>query len=57
MKKETTQGRGGARPNCGRKPIADKKQNVTVFIPASVIKKNGGIEKLKTKILKTYVHV
>lgn len=57
MKKETTDGRGGARPNCGRKPIADKKQNVTVFIPASVIKKNGGIEKLKTKILKTYVHV
>jgi hypothetical protein len=34
----------------GRKPISDKKQPVTVFIPASAIKKHGGKEKVKEKI-------
>jgi hypothetical protein len=54
MKKEKAQkkeNRGGARPNCGRKPIEDKKFPVTVFIQESKIKKHGGKEKLKTKLI------
>jgi len=38
----------------GRKPLSDKKQRVVVFIKSSVIKSNGGIEKLKASISKSY---
>lgn len=41
---------GGKRHNSGRKPIADKKQTVTVYILTSVIEKAGGIDKLKELI-------
>lgn len=51
LKKEN---RGGARANCGRKPVKDKKQPVTVFIEGSKIKKHGGAEKLKTKIINQF---
>jgi hypothetical protein len=49
---ETTKtARGGARKNSGRKPVADKKQPVTLFIPKSVIERHGGADKLKTALL------
>lgn len=50
-KKEKKENRGGARANCGRKPIEDKKFPVTVFIQLSKIKKHGGKENLKEKLI------
>jgi hypothetical protein len=31
----------------GRKPVADKKKMVTVYLKESIIKKNGGLQELK----------
>ena len=50
MDKKTTETRGGARANSGRKPVADKKIPVTIFIPASKVVKYGGAELLKQKL-------
>lgn len=52
MEKEKKENRGGARANCGRKPVADKKIPVTLFIQESKVKKMGGKEKLKQKLTK-----
>ena len=41
---------GGKRKNVGRKPVADKKQQVCLYIKASEIKKLGGLEAIKAKI-------
>lgn len=49
---EKKENRGGARANCGRKPIADKKKAVTIFIPESKILKHGGSASLKEKLTK-----
>lgn len=49
MKKET---RGGARPNSGRKPIADKKMQLFVYVRQSKIDLHGGADKLKQKLHK-----
>lgn len=49
MKKSDTNPKGA-----GRKKIADKKKRVVVFIRESVIKSNGGIEKLKSSITKSF---
>jgi len=46
MKQET---RGGARPNCGRKPLQDKKQLLPIYIETSVINKLGGKKEAKLK--------
>ena len=46
--KKTT--KGGRRSNSGRKPIADKKMQVWLFIRQSVIEKHGGKDALKLKI-------
>jgi len=52
MKKtKKTENRGGARAGCGRKPVADKKFPVTLFIPQSKIEKMGGKEILKQKLI------
>lgn len=43
---------GGARSNSGRKPVSDKKEQVTLYIPASHIAKHGGMDLLKIKLEK-----
>lgn len=52
QKEQKKENRGGARANSGRKPLADKKFPITVFIEESKIKKLGGKEKLKQKLIK-----
>ena len=49
---EKTENRGGARLNCGRKPVTDKKQQISLFVQGSKIKKHGGVDKLKDKLYK-----
>ena len=49
IKKEN---RGGARANCGRKPLLDKKIPITMYIPKSVIEKYGGTDRVKDKLIK-----
>jgi hypothetical protein len=49
MKKET---RGGARANSGRKPITDKKMQLSIYLRKSKIDLNGGSEAIKEKIYK-----
>ena len=49
MKKET---RGGQRPNSGRKPIKDKKKQISIYPRESKIELIGGPEKIKEKIYK-----
>lgn len=43
---------GGARANCGRKPIADKKIQLYVFVRQSKIDKLGGKEATLFKLNK-----
>ena len=43
---------GGKRKNSGRKPVADKKQQVCLYIKQSKIKKLGGLDAIKNKIYK-----
>jgi len=45
---------GGKRKKAGRKPIADKKQTVTIYIRSSVIESAGGIDALKEIIYNTF---
>jgi hypothetical protein len=47
MKKET---RGGKRSNSGRKPVKDKKTQLSVYIRQSTIDLNGGAEEIKKQI-------
>ena len=42
--------------NAGRKPVTDKKLQVSLYIPASQIKKFGDIEELK-KALYEFVYL
>lgn len=44
--------RGGARPGSGRKPLADKKKAVTIYVAESKINKTGGMETFKEKLTK-----
>ena len=34
----------------GRKPISDKKQQLTIYVKESAIKKHGGLDKAKQKV-------
>ena len=49
---KTTQ--GGKRKNAGRKPVADKKVQVSFYIEGSKIQKLGGLDAFKEKII-TYI--
>ena len=40
---------GGARQRAGRKPVADPKQIVTIYVEQSIIDANGGMEEAKTE--------
>jgi hypothetical protein len=42
---------GGKRKNAGRKPVLDKKVQVSFYIEASKIEKFGGLEEFKAKII------
>lgn len=42
---------GGNRKNSGRKPVFDKKVQVSFYIKQSKIESVGGIEKFKDKVL------
>jgi hypothetical protein len=41
---------GGKRKASGRKPVTDKKVQVSLYIPTSQIEKFGGIEKFKADL-------
>lgn len=48
----TPKTKGGARPNCGRKPLSDKKVQLYVFVRQSKIDKLGGKEATLKKLNK-----
>lgn len=39
--------RGGPRPGSGRKPSADPKKGIWIYVPSSQVEKVGGIEPAK----------
>lgn len=41
---------GGARRRSGRKPAADPKKIITVYVEQSIVAANGGIDKVKIDI-------
>ena len=41
---------GGKRSNSGRKPVSDKKVQVSFYIEQSKIKKFGGLDSIKEKM-------
>ncbi len=43
---------GGKRSNSGRKPVSDKKIQVSFYIEGSKIKKLGGLDAFKEKVIK-----
>jgi hypothetical protein len=43
---------GGKRKNSGRKPVSDKKVQVSFYIKQSKIDSVGGIDKFKEKVLR-----
>lgn len=43
--------RGGKRAGAGRKPITDKKRQITLYIKQSTIELNGGITQVKKTLL------
>lgn len=40
---------GGARQRAGRKPVADPKQTVTIYVEQSIIDANNGIDEVKSE--------
>ena len=51
MMKKSRPTRGGKRVNSGRKKLPEIKEPVTIYIYPSVIKKNGGRDKTRAKLL------
>ena len=47
MKKQT---QGGKRSNAGRKPVADPKKGITIYVESSIIEANNGIEECKSEM-------
>ena len=45
MAKKTSH--GGARKGAGRKPAADPKQTITLYVETSIVNAMGGVEELK----------
>jgi len=41
---------GGARQRAGRKPVADPKQGVTIYVEQSIIDANNGVDELKSEL-------
>jgi len=41
---------GGARQRAGRKPVADPKQTVTIYVEQSIIDANNGIDECKSEM-------
>ncbi len=42
--------RGGARKGAGRKPLADPKIPITIYVEGSIVNELGGIDELKDEI-------
>jgi len=42
--------KGGKRKNAGRKPVSDKKKQVSFYIEQSKIDKMGGLDEFKRKV-------
>jgi hypothetical protein len=40
---------GGARQRAGRKPVADPKQTVTIYVEQSIIDGNNGMDEVKSE--------
>ena len=40
---------GGKRKRAGRKPVADPKQAVTIYVEQSIIDANNGMEEVKSE--------
>ena len=40
---------GGARQRAGRKPVADLKQTVTIYVEQSIIDANNGMDEVKSE--------
>jgi len=47
--------RGGARPNAGRKPVADKKEQVSIYIKSSTLQKIKTMNKEIKKELNQFI--
>ena len=45
---------GGARKGSGRKPVADKRIAVTLYIQESIVKSYGGIDGIREYLYKTF---
>lgn len=43
--------KGGRRKGSGRKPVADKREQVSIYIRKSIIISNGGKDEIKRKLL------
>ena len=41
---------GGARQGAGRKPVADPKQGITIYVESSIIDANNGIDECKSEM-------
>lgn len=48
--------RGGKRPGAGRKPIADPKTQISVYIARSTIERYGGATEIKKVIYNLLKH-
>ena len=48
---EQQSNKGGKRPGAGRKPSSDPKISITVYVAGSRVKKHGGPDSIKAKIL------
>lgn len=41
---------GGARQRAGRKPVADPKKGITIYVENSIINANNGIDECKSEM-------
>ncbi len=41
---------GGARQGAGRKPVADPKKGITIYVESSIIDANNGIDECKSEM-------
>jgi hypothetical protein len=53
MKEDKRKNNGGLRSNSGRKPSADPKQRLTIWIEKSIIDKFGGLDNCKEICIET----
>ena len=47
---KTKKQHGGKRQRAGRKPVADPKQTVTIYVEQSIIDANNGLDECKSEM-------